>query len=246
MGGGHGLLGLDRVDVVAAGDSPIHRLDPRTKIAALIGLVVVAVTTPDGAWGAFAAYLTLLGAAIVVARLPLSFVAGRMVVEVPFLGTAALLPFVVDDGVVRGGTLALKVTCGVLAVVVLSSTTPFPRLLLGFRRLGAPQLVVLIVGLMWRYVHVVADQVRRMQVARRARGHEPRWITDIGAVGASVGTVFIRSLERGERVHLAMRARGYDGTMPASLLPPLALSRTDALVFGAVAVAVATVRIGLA
>ena len=34
------------------------------------------------------------------------------------------------------------------------------------------------------------------------------------AVAASAGALFIRSFERGERVHMAMLARGYDGTMP--------------------------------
>ena len=33
-------------------------------------------------------------------------------------------------------------------------------------------------------------------------------------IAQSAGSLFIRSYERGERVHLAMLSRGYDGQMP--------------------------------
>jgi len=38
-------------------------------------------------------------------------------------------------------------------------------------------------------------------------------------VARSAGALFIRSYERGERVHLAMLSRGYTGVLP-DLAPP--------------------------
>jgi cobalt/nickel transport system permease protein len=35
------------------------------------------------------------------------------------------------------------------------------------------------------------------------------------AIASTAGTLFVRSYERGERVHLAMMSRGYAGSMPA-------------------------------
>ncbi len=231
-----GRLGLEHV---AAGDSVVHRLDARVKIVGLIGLVIVSVTTPDGRWWAFAAYGALLVGLAVAARLPLRLTLRRLVVEVPFLVAAALLPLVVPEGAVRGGTLALKVTISVLAMVVLSSTTPFPQLLDGFRRLRAPRLFVLIVGFMWRYLHVIGDEIARMRAARLARCHDPRFLWQAGAVARSVGVLFVRSLERGERVHLAMASRGWQGQLPPALHPAVALRTADAVfVAGVAAVAV--------
>lgn len=234
------------VEAVAAGHSPVHRLDPRVKIVGLIGLAVVAATTPEGAWWAFAAYLGVLVALAVVARLPLRYVLARMTVELPFLAAVAALPLVTDEGLVLAGTLACKMTAGVLAMVVLSSTTPFPALLRGFEWLRVPRTVLLIVGFMWRYLHVLADDLRRLQIARAARGGRAGWLGTVRAAGALVATLFVRSLERGERVYLAMLSRGYDGGVPAAVGGPLVL-RTADLRFGLVlAVALAAARLGAA
>ena len=87
-------------------------------------------------------------------------------------------------------------------------------LLAGLHRLHAPSLLVAIAAFMARYLHVVLDQLGRMQVARVSRGDDPRWIWQARAVASTAGTLFLRSYERGERVHLAMCARGYDGGVP--------------------------------
>ncbi len=135
-----------------------------------------------------------------------------------------------------GVTVALKITIGVLGMVILSSTTPFPRLLLGFEKLRTPRLIVVIVSFMWRYLHVLGEQVSSMQTARAARGYSARYFWQAAAsTGALVATLFVRSLERGERVYLAMLSRGYSGTMPATAVEPLALRRVDLLFLAALA-----------
>lgn len=197
------------------------------KIVGLIGLVIVAVTTPVGAWAAFACYGLILIGLAAIARLPAGYVLRRLTIEIPLLLAAVLLPFVAADGIRLALTLAAKATTGILAMVLLSSTTPFPQLLLGFERLKAPRLLVLIVGFMWRYLHVIGEDVHRMRIARKARGYEPRWIWQAGAMGQTVAALFIRSLERGERVYLAMTSRGYTGGVPRALVAPLTLRAVD-------------------
>ena len=53
-----------------------------------------------------------------------------------------------------------------------------------------------------------------MWVALRSRGYRPRSLRGASALAEASGTLFVRSYERGERVHLAMLSRGYTGTMP--------------------------------
>ncbi|MGH3666497.1 MAG: cobalt ECF transporter T component CbiQ, partial [Egibacteraceae bacterium] len=226
MSAGHGH-GAQGVDTVAAMDSPVHRLDPRTKIVACIAVPVVAASTPDGAWLALSAYVAVALLLVVAARLPAGYTLRRMVIEVPFLLAAVILPFVVPDGGVRALTVALKLTASVLAMVVLSSTTPFPRLLRGFEALRAPRILVMIVSFMWRYLHVIGAELERMRTARDARGYQGRWLWQPGGTAALVATLFVRSLERGERVYLAMASRGYQGAMPSTAADALVLRRAD-------------------
>lgn len=208
-------------------DSPVHRLPAHVKLVALVGFVLVVVATPAGAWGAFAAYAGLLALAVALARVPASLVARRAVVEVPFVVFALLLPFVAvgprvavgplslsEAGLTGGGTLLAKATIGVVAAILLAATTSPRDLLAGLDRLHLPRVLVAIVSFMVRYVAVVAGDLQRMGVARASRGEAGGRGRRLAAVAASTGTLFVRSYERGERVHHAMLARGYTGRMP--------------------------------
>lgn len=209
------------------GHSPIHALPPHCKLAAVFGFVLVVVSTPREAVWAFALYALLLAAVAALARIPAGFLLRRLLIEIPFVAFAVLMPFVVPGEQVRVLGLSVSVpglwgawnvlakgTLGVAASVILASTTELRSLLLGLQRLRLPPMLVQIASFMIRYGDVITDEMRRMSIARRSRGFEARGIRHWGVLGKSAGALFIRSYERGERVHLAMVSRGYTGTMP--------------------------------
>ncbi|WP_446038661.1 cobalt ECF transporter T component CbiQ [Streptomyces sp. SID1121] len=209
------------------GHSPVHDLPPHCKLAAVFCFVLVVVSTPREAVWAFGLYALLLAAVAAAARVPAGFLLRRMLIEVPFVAFAVLMPFVVpgDEIHVLGVPLSVpglwgawnvlaKGTLGVAASVLLASTTELRALLLGLQRLRLPPLLVQIASFMIRYGDVITDEMRRMSIARRSRGFEARGVRHWGVLAKTAGALFIRSYERGERVHLAMVSRGYAGTMP--------------------------------
>lgn len=219
-GHGHGPM-------VLPGAGPLHRLPPQCKLAAALLFVVAVVSTPREQVWAVALEAALLATVAAVGRVPLGFVARRLVIEVPFLAFAVLLPFVGDgprvdvlglhlsqQGLWAAWGIVAKGTLGVATTLVLTATTPVPHLLLGLERLRMPRVLVAIMSFMVRYGDVVGDEMRRMRVARTSRGDDPRWIWQARALAQSSGALFVRSYERGERVYLAMESRGYVGTMP--------------------------------
>lgn len=207
--------------------SPVHRLPAQVKLAALVAFMLAVVAAPVGAWGVLAAHGALLLLVVAAARLPPALVARRAVVELPVVVFALLLPLVAagpwvqlgplrlsEAGLLGGATLLAKATIGVVAAVVLAATTAPRDLLAGLHRLRVPAALVAILGFMVRYVAVVGDDLRRMRTARRSRGEvgRPRRLS---GVAASVAALFVRSYERGARVHAAMLSRGYTGRVPS-------------------------------
>jgi cobalt/nickel transport system permease protein len=81
-------------------------------------------------------------------------------------------------------------------------------------------------GFMVRYLDVVTQEMRRMRIARESRGFDGRDVRHWPVLARSAGALFIRSYERGERVHLAMLSRGYTGTMPRTDLGPEPTARS--------------------
>jgi cobalt/nickel transport system permease protein len=203
------------------------------KILALLGFVLLVVATPKDWFGAYAAYLLVIAAVVAVSGVPPTYILRRLVVEVPFVVFALLIPFIAsgprtemlglsvsEPGLLSAWGLLAKGTLGVLASLTLAATTE-PRLLLaGLERLHIPALLVQIMGFMVRYLDVVAEEMRRMRIARESRGFDARDVRHWPVLARSAGALFIRSYERGERVHLAMLSRGYTGTMPRTDLDP--------------------------
>lgn len=215
-----------------AGDSVVHRLPAHVKIVAAFLMVIAVVATPREAFWVFGAHLALLVGIWVTARLPVATIAARSLIEAPFVVLALLLPFFAAgprtellglslsvDGLLAGWNILVKGTLGVLVSITLGMTTPVRDLLAGLARLRVPAMVTTIATLMVRYLEVIAAEARRMRLARVARGHDPRFLWQIGPTIRGVGTLFLRSYERGERVHLAMLARGYTGAMPLLGVP---------------------------
>jgi cobalt/nickel transport system permease protein len=240
-----------------AGDpaSPIHRLDPRAKIVGLAGITVIGVSTPLHAWPAFVACALALAAIAAIARIGPAVVWPRVRVILPLVVfVAAFVPFVRGGPALEVGPLSLseaglatfalvtaKATIGAIGAVLLGATTSFPDILHGLERLRMPRLLTVIAGFMYRYVFVIADEARRMRSALAARAYRPRHLGQVAALGRMVTGLFLRSYERGERVYLAMVARGYAGTMPRFAV--LAFRRADAAFLVALALTLLPLRV---
>ncbi len=212
------------------GHSWLHRAPAHLKLVALVVFMLLVVATPRTWYPVFGVYLLALLALVAVSQVPPSYLLKRMVVEVPFVVFALLLPFVAtgpqvevlglslsEQGLLGAWGLLVKGTLGVLASLLLAATTEPRALLAGLERLRVPPLLVQIMGFMVRYLDVVSDELKRMHVARESRGFTARNPRHWPVVAKSAGVLFIRSYERGERVHLAMLSRGYDGRMPTDL-----------------------------
>jgi cobalt/nickel transport system permease protein len=205
----------------------VHSLDAAVKVVCLLGFLFAVVVTPPTSVAAFPAYALLVAMAAALSRLPVRLLARRMLVEVPFVAFALALPFIGSGphrevlgvsvsiaGCWAAWSILAKATLGTAAAVVLAWSTPAADLLAGLERLRVPRVLCVIAGFMVRYLDLVAGELHRLQVARVSRGDDPRWFWQGRAIAGTSGTLFVRSFERGERVHHAMVARGFDGSFP--------------------------------
>ena len=243
-----------------AGDpaSAVHRLDARAKLLGFSGLTLVGATSPPAAWPLLACCAALLAAVAAMARVPARIVWRRALVILPLvLVAAASLPFirtggeeyrlgpvaVSEAGLVVFGAAVAKAAVGTLSAILLAATTTVPAALEALRRLHAPPLLVAIAGVTWRYIFVLVGEVARMRNALAARGHRPRHLLQGAATGRLATALFLRAHARGERVHVAMAARGWRGVPSAPAAA--ALHRTDVAFVAALAGVPLLVRVVL-
>ncbi len=219
------------IDKYSELDSPVHRLDPRVKILAAAGFILTLVSAPAHAWVVPAVALGCIAVAVLASKVPLLYVLGRSLVVVPFAAMAALALIIAPSaggpasGLLKGLNIAVKAWLSAMTLVLLTATTPYPRLLRGLEKLGMPRVMVLILSFMYRYLFVLVDEAMRMEQAWKSRAFGLKGLRAAKSLAGVIGVLLIRSYERSERVYGAMLARGFDGTVRT--LNPLRFSRRD-------------------
>jgi cobalt/nickel transport system permease protein len=241
-------------ELYAHSQSPLHRFDARGKVILALAFIFSLNLTPFNAWPAYILFLTLILSATLLSRLGIGFVLKRAMLALPFVLAALPLIFTGPDatpvqllgvslhysppGLERFASIALRSWISVQTAILLAATTRFPDLLTALQQIHVPRLFIAIIGLMWRYLFVISEEVTRMLRARSSRsatlpgnrraataraGGSLVWRARV--TGGMAGSLFLRSLERSDRVYAAMLSRGYNGQQPVQGLAPL--SPTD-------------------
>jgi len=231
------------------GRSFLHRLDARAKLLIALAFIFAATLTPTGRWEALGGLAILLTVGVALSGLSPLLVLRRSALALPFVLAAVPLLFTregdalfsvpvlawrwtaTDAGLEALLTILLKSGLSVSAAVVLTATTPATDLLRALRGLHAPRVIVATVSFMYRYIFVIGEEGQRLLRARECRsavigrdsGGSLRWRARV--LGNMVGSLFIRSYERAERIYDAMRSRGYDGELKS--LAVTSLRRAD-------------------
>ncbi len=235
--------------------SLIHRLDARIKLVLVVAFILTAALTPTAAWPVYVLLLAIILSLEILSELGIFFYLKRALLAVPFVLAALPVLFTIEGqplvhlpfglaitlpGLDRFLSVSFKSWISVQAAIMLASTTTFPDILMAMRALRLPRLMVAVIGLMWRYIFVIVDEVLRMLRARTSRsgesgtaGYRPGgsllWRSQV--TGGMAGSLFLRSLERSDRIYNAMLARGYDGEVRS--LPQPALRPLDGFVLAA-------------
>jgi cobalt/nickel transport system permease protein len=222
------------VEGYVSGTSVVHRLDPRLKLLAALATVLTVTITPPPAWYALLSLAALGWMAMLASSIPVTTMLKRASIALPFAGMAAIsLPFtqagealwsggllgwtltITDQGLWLFLSVIAKAWLSVLVSGLLVATTPFPELLKAMRRLHMPAVLVTIVAFTYRYLFVLGDEALCLQRARAARSAGPGGtvLWRVKVLGGMIGSLFIRSYERSERIYQAMLSRGYTGEL---------------------------------
>ena len=212
-------------EAFAAGTSPIHRLDPRSRIVmATVYAFIVALSNR---------FPTLLAACVFsivlvgVSRLPIAKLFKRIalvngfvlffwiVVPVTYPGEPlfSLGPLHISwEGVLVSARITLKSNAILLAFIALIATSSVATLGAALGRMGVPEKIVYLLLLNYRYLFVMEEEYHRLVRSATVRGFQPSTtLHTYRTMAYLVGMLFVRASERAERVYMAMVCRGFSG-----------------------------------
>ncbi len=213
-------------ELMARGDSLLHRADPRVKLicALVISFEIVFLRSLTALF--FALVFALL--TLVLSRLDNKLILRRLfVVNVFVLFMWLLIPWstpgdlvfsvgplsVTKQGLTTGLLITLKCNAIVIFNMALLSTSTIFALAHALDHLRVPSVLVQLFFFSWRYLHVLEDEYWRIKRAALVRGFKPGTnLLTYRTYANILGTLFVRSYDRGQRVYWAMACRGFNGT----------------------------------
>lgn len=233
-------------------DSPVHRLDPRTKVLSLL-FIMPALIMPG--WAGLAAAAVPVGAGVVLARLTPSLLWQQVkslffIIAVTALIQAVLTPgdilfgagpvHVTAQGLLSGLDLLSRLILIITAGVILTATTSTLNLAAGMEallgplgRLGLPvHELVMAVTIAVRFVPVIFEEARTIMNAQISRGagfYGPGPARRVGAAVSLMVPLLVGAFRRSDDLSTAMEARCYRGGAGRTSMNPLAFSAGDAV-----------------
>jgi energy-coupling factor transport system permease protein len=222
-------------------DTPVHRLDPRTKLLAFVALVAVLLRVHGGAALLLAAGVLL---AAFLAKLPLgSLLQGLRALTGVIVITMAYYLFWMGRqlgyaaGASAGAEASLGLVTMLLAAVVLTHSTEPVRLADGLARLfrfleplRVPvREIALVLTLAMRFLPTVLEEAQRLVLAQRARGARFTGgpLTQSRRFLPLAVPLFAGCLHRADTLALAMEARGFSSARRRTQFEPLVLRTAD-------------------
>ncbi len=196
-------------DNESRGRSPLSRVPPRLKLLFAFALIITTALLPrrpDWLYLAPAGVLFLLWP---FCRMPLGYLLRRLLMVEFFILGIGLLSLLSPATRPLFFSALLKSNLCVVAMLMLTWTTPFHEILQELRRCRLPAVMLTTLALMYRYLPVLAEESRRMQRARASRTFSRQRRLAWHNLATIIGQLFIRSAGRAERIYLAMCARGW-------------------------------------
>jgi len=215
------------IDQLSYKNTFVHRLDPRAKLIATLLFLFTVISFSKYEIAALLPFFLYPMLLMTIGEIPFMFIFKKVFLVSPFAVFIGIFNPLLDSGQVlifNGLTISagwlsffsimLKFTLTVSTALLLIATTSFPNVCHALRQLGLPSLFVSQLSFLYRYIFVLMEETMRIVRARNMRSYGERG-KGIRIFVRIVGILFIRTVERAERIYYAMLSRGFQGDMPS-------------------------------
>ena len=202
----------------------VHLLDPRMKLIVTICFIIAVVSFGKYEVAALLPFFLFPVMIMAITGIPFLFIARKVLVVLPFVFFVAIFNPIFDTKIlfhfygipVSGGWLSfvsviLRFVLTVSMALLLLATTGISKVCLALEKLYVPNIFVVQLLFLYRYIFVLMDEGVRMVRAREARVYNNG--PGVVVYANMLGTLLIRSIDRAQRVYSAMENRGFDGTV---------------------------------
>jgi cobalt/nickel transport system permease protein len=217
------ILDFSYLDTLSYQSTLIHRLDPRVKLLTTLFFIVCVISFNKYELSGLVAFVIYPVIMITLGNLPIAYLLKKVLLSAPFaffigifnplLDRATMMhlgPIEISGGWISFASIMIRFVLTVSAALILIAGTGFNSVCMALERMGVPRSFVTQLLFLYRYVFVLNDEAARMTRARSLRAFGGKGM-GFRVFSHMIGQLLLRTLDRAQRIHLAMRCRGFDG-----------------------------------
>ena len=222
------------LDTLSYKDTFVHRLDPRIKLIVILSFIITVVSNNKYEVLSLAPFFILPVLFISLGDIPAGFILKKILIVSPFAFFIGIFNPVLDTGAmyniagieISGGwvsffSIMVKFVLTISAALLLIATTSFPGICNALLKLKAPEIFVSQLLFLYRYIFVLMEEAMKMIRARDMRSFDKKG-KGIKIFINLISVLFIRTIERSEKIYQAMLSRGFQGRIETMKIHRLA------------------------
>lgn len=211
------------LDLLAAGETTVHRLDARAKVIVTLAFIVSVVSFGKYEVTALFPFFIYPAFMMALGNLPAGYIGKKIVFVLPFALTVAIFnplvdrqimmqlgPFDITGGWISCASIIIRSILTVGAAIILVGLTGFTGICRALEQLGMPQVFAVQLLFLYRYIFVLTEEGGRASRARELRSFGKKGL-GLASYTSLISHLLLRTWERAERIHMAMLARGFTG-----------------------------------
>lgn len=212
-----------QLDLLATGDTGVHRLDARAKVLVTLAFILAVVSLGKYELAALFPFSLYPAVLMALGGLPVRHLARKVAVVLPFALMVGMFNPLFDQTVlvrlgplgISGGWLSfasilVRAMLTVGSALILVAITGFPAICQALDQLGLPRIFTVQLLFLYRYLFVLTEEGGRASRARELRAFGNKGL-GLSSYGPMISHLLLRTWLRAERIHLAMLARGFTG-----------------------------------
>ena len=222
------LYDIGRLETLAEKDTVVHRLDSRAKLIVTLAFILAVVSFDRYSISDLLPFFLYPAVIIGLADLPPDYLLRKLLIVSPFVLFIGIFnPFLDREIILQIGSfgisggwlsflsLLIRFTLTVGAALLLIATTGFPAVCMALAKLGVPRVITVQLLLLYRYLFVLIEEGITMSRAHSLRSFDRKRLK-YRSFTQLLGDLLLRTMDRAQRIHMAMLSRAFTGEIRAS------------------------------
>lgn len=208
----HKYFDLSYMDTLSQGKSALHQMNPVILSLTTLLYLMIVVSFDRYTIAPLIPFFLYPIFLLRMAELPLSYFLRKVILVSPFILFFVVFNLFQPEGLLSSLSIVLRFVLTVSTGLILMAIIGIHGICLSLEKLRLPKAFVTQILLLYRYLYILTDELSKMMLAKTLRQVDSKKLK-FKAYISILGHLFLRSLDRAERIYLAMCSRGFTGQL---------------------------------